>query len=90
MEGIPANKSTIVPNSDAIFFPLKYSPIKRATGNEKGKQNKIPKIEVIMVPMINARAPYFSLPSVGFHSEDDKNSKKPNCLKAGIAPLVSD
>ena len=44
--------------------------------------------DVITVPTIKDSAPYFSLPSVGFHSEELINSMKPNFSNAGIAPVT--
>ena len=64
IEGIPAKRSVIVLNAEAIFDPLKYSPTKRATGNEKGIQNIRAKRVVMSVPVMKGSAPYRSAPSV--------------------------
>lgn len=40
----------------AARVPRKYSPVNKATGKENGIQNTRAKNEVIMVPVMNAKA----------------------------------
>jgi len=87
MEGIPASRSIIEPKMFAIFVLRKYSPINNETEKAIGIHKINANIDVINVPAINDKAPYFSWPSVGFHSEE-KINPAPNSLNAGIEPFT--
>jgi hypothetical protein len=80
------------PKTPATFFPLKYSPTKKATGKEKGKQINRASTEVIKVPAMKARAPYCSVlwPVPEIHLSEKIKPKNPNSLKAGTAPLLKE
>ena len=69
-------------------LPLKYSPMKSATGSEKGMHRIKASIEVTTVPTIKGNAPYCSRPAVGSHSEEQMKRKKPNSLKASMLLLI--
>ena len=71
IEGIPASRSMTEPMIVAARVPRKYSPVNKATGKENGIQNTRAKNEVIMVPVMNAKAPYCSLPGRGSHSTEE-------------------
>lgn len=90
MEGMPANKSMTELIMEAAFVPRKYSPVNKATGREKGRQNISAKKEVATVPTIKDNAPYCSSPLVGFHSGELINPQKPKVLNAGTAPLTNE
>ena len=54
---MPASKSITVPRMAAILRPLKYSPVNKATGSEKGIHMINAKAVVSKVPVMNGSAP---------------------------------
>jgi len=73
----------------AIFVPLKNSPKNNEDENDKGIQSSNASIEVHKVPEMKGKAPYCSLPSDGFHSEEIINLI-PNSFSTGNVPLTRD
>ena len=61
----------------------------REVEKARGTQSNSAITEVKIVPTINDKAPYFSLPSEGFHAEE-VIKPKPYSLKTGKAPLIRD